>query len=287
MYKTNDNKMSFGIRTFLFSTGRLLVSMQTFKDHRKSQSCGEKEARGNKRQAERDPGMEAKIKSICLKVLTQTWSLTLKWLTNGRKYRLFSLLPLEKGCWGWWVLCHQRHLGSYKKGTNLLLFFSRFLTYLSSDGSAFSLRLLSYTFLFFIYTLYPRAWKGSSHSLSSHTRAGNMLPECQHVKEEIRIRHSPVLQKHDPAALSKGSQRSPSVLCLGDVLSRPEEPVVAGECYLVIESGDRTRKMGSPKPPRVRSLPGRHHQTSSLHLLCRGYSTFTFPYPVFHFHLLD
>lgn len=86
-----------------------------------------------------------------------------------------------------------------------------------------------------------------------------MLPLCQHVKEEIQIRHNPGPQKHDPAALSKGSRRSTSVLCPGDVHSSSEEPVVAGECYLVIESGDLTRKISCPKPHSVRSLPERHH----------------------------
>lgn len=32
---------------------------------------------------------------------------------NWRKSRLFLFLPLENGCWGWRVLRHQRHLGSY------------------------------------------------------------------------------------------------------------------------------------------------------------------------------
>lgn len=66
-----------------------------------------------------------------------------------------------------------------------------------------------------------------------------------------------------------------------------EEPVDTPECYLVIESEDLTRKIGCLKlhcPTPARKDPA-FHQTSPLHLVCLGYSTFSFLYPVFHFHL--
>lgn len=92
-------------------------------------------------------------------------------------------------------------LGLVCKCANLLSFFSTFLTYFSSDCSVLSLRLLSYTFLFLI----PKTLLvlHSFFFLSSHTGDGN-------AKEEIGIRHNSVPQKHDPAALSNGSQNSTS-----------------------------------------------------------------------------
>lgn len=61
-------------------------------------------------------------------------------------------------------------LGLICERANLLSFFSTFLTYLSSDCSLLSLRLLSYTFLFFTYTSFPCA---PVIFLSSHTGDGN------------------------------------------------------------------------------------------------------------------
>lgn len=44
--------------------------------------------------------------------MTQT-CVMVKLLVDRRKLRLFLLLPLESGCWGGRLLCHQKHLGSY------------------------------------------------------------------------------------------------------------------------------------------------------------------------------
>lgn len=120
-----------------------------------------------------------------------------------------------------------------------------------------------------------------------HTGDGTTLLLCQHEKEEIGITQNPVLQKHDPVA----SPEVRNTLLLSSVLKHTlQRWGTSGRwrllSYYWIWGCDKKNR-----PRSVRCLPEQHPaaspQTSSLHLLRLGYSAFTFPYPVFHFHLLD
>lgn len=124
-------------------------------------------------------------------------------------------------------------LGLICKRANLLSFFSTFLTYLSSDCSLLSLRLLSYTFLFFIYTSFPCA---PVIFLSSRTGDGN-------AKEEIRIRRNSVPGKHDPAALSKACQDLSSVLETSSPALR--NPWSLERAVLLLNLGIRQEKLAA------------------------------------------
>lgn len=122
---------------------------------------------------------------------------------------------------------------------------------------------------------------------SPHTGDGTTLLLCQHEKEEIGITQNPVLQKHDPVT----SPEVPNAHLLSSVLKHTlQRWGTSGRwrllSYYWIWGCDKKNR-----PHSVRCLPEQHPavspQTSSLHLLRLGSSAFTFPYPVFHFHLLD
>lgn len=166
-------------------------------------------------------------------------------------------------------------LGLMCKRANLLSFFSTLLTYLSSDCSLLSLRLLTYTFLFFIYTSFPCA---PVIFLSSHTGDGN-------EKEEIGIRRNSVPGKRDPAALSKACQNLSSVLETSS--PAPRNPWSLERAVLLLNLGIRQEKLAAQSRTASGLCQNTSTKTSSLHLLCGGSSTFTFRFPAFHVHLLD
>lgn len=191
---------------------------------------------------------------------------------DRRKLRLFLLLPLESGCWGGRLLCHQKHLGSYAN-VQICFHFSPlssptylltahfclcgcYLTHFSFSFTHHFLALQS--FFFFVFPTLEMETRRRKLGLERNSVPGETWSSC-----------------------SLWSLPEP-VLCPGDVLPISEEPMVTGEglsCYWIWGSD---KKNWLPKSRTASGLcQNASTQTSSLHLLCGGSSTFTFRFPAF------